>query len=198
MKRFYHYLIIITLSCFTFSCKEKVNEPPPPDDNQYINQGWEAFGKREYQTALDKFTEALRMDSSIADAYNGAGWSSGKLNLLDNAVKYFLSGKSKPNSSLDISAGLSIIYNAKKEYNLSISEAFVIFRTNPEWVFSRDTSVNKFDLRIILAENYFALGNFEISYEHVKLLNPTFNINFRTMEGQTVLAHEIERLRNIF
>lgn len=198
MKRFYHYLIIITLSCFTFSCKEKVNEPPPPDDNLYINQGWEAFSKREYQTALDKFTEAMRMDSSIADAYNGAGWSSGKLNLLDNAVKYFLIGKSKPNSVLDINAGLSIIYNAKKEYNLSISEAFVIFRTNPEWFFSRDTSVNKFDLRIILAENYFALGNFEISYEHVKLLNPTFNVNFRTMEGQTILAHEIERLRNTF
>ncbi len=198
MKRFYQYIIIMTLSCITFSCKEKVNELAPPDANQYINQGWEAFKNHEYQTALDKFTEALRMDSSIVDAYNGAGWSSGKLNLLDEAVKYFLICKSKPNSSLDINAGLSIVYNAQKKYNSSITEAGIVFRGNLDWVFSRDTSINKYDLRIVLAENYYALGSFEICLEQVKMLNLTFSVNYQTMEGQTILAHEIERLRNLY
>ena len=45
-------------------------------------EGWTLFEDSRYGDAKDKFDEALALDDTYADAYNGLGWSNAKLDLL--------------------------------------------------------------------------------------------------------------------
>ncbi|MBI1803670.1 MAG: hypothetical protein HY033_12375 [Ignavibacteriae bacterium] len=177
-----------------FSCK---NDEAPPNPQDLIAKGWQDYTTGNYQGAIDKFNQALSMDGNLVDAYNGAGWASAKLNQLANAVSKFTTGLGKDTANLEIKAGLSIVYNAQRNYAQSISYASQVVASRPSWSFSRDLTVSASDLHLLLAENYFAIADYAASLTEVQKLNSVFNTDVGTVAGQTALAQEIERLRGI-
>ena len=163
-----------------------------------IVEGWQAFAGRNYRLAGSLFAGALGKDSTIIDAYLGAGWSHARLNDLTTAALDFNTGLGRSSTNLDLNAGLAFVFNAQKLYAQSENLALNVIQVNPGWSFSRDTSVSTSDLHLLLAQDYFAEARYDLSLQQVKILNPSFIItDVSTVSGQTALAQEIERLRAI-
>lgn len=179
------------------ACSKDQTSPPVTAD-ALINQGWQAYAAHNYQGALDKFTAALGMDPNNVDAHNGVGWASAKKDDLAGSLTAFMLGRTRDSTNLQINAGLSVVYNAQKDYPSSIERGSYVLQSNPQWSFSRDTSVNSFDLNVIIAEDYFALADFASSLAAVKILNPSFNADVTQLSGQSALAKEIERLSSLY
>jgi tetratricopeptide (TPR) repeat protein len=193
-------LLVAPIAFLLSSCSGGgTSEPPPvqpPTAAQLIAQGWQAFAARNYQDASAKFHSAIQRDATLPDAYNGAGWSEARLNHVDTALTWLAQGRQRDTNNVDLVAGLSVVQNARKQYLLSLDLGISALGKNPNWVFSRDTSVTSADVRMVLAEDYFALGDFASSLVIVRVYNPSFSPDVTTTEGQTALAVEIERLRN--
>jgi tetratricopeptide (TPR) repeat protein len=191
--------ILLTLALVLCSCSGgggSSEPPPPPTANDLINQGWQAFALQSYLAAAAKFDAAIGADPTLPDARNGAGWSYARLNRVDTALTRFTAGRTLDTNSVDLLAGLSVVQNARKQYLSSAQAGVSALAKNANWVFSRDTSVNTADLRLIMAEDYFALSDFAGSLALVRVYNPSFSPDIGTADGQTALAAEIERLRN--
>ena len=163
--------------------------------DQLTAEGWTAYGVKNYQVASSRFTEALQVDGNFADAHNGAGWSNAKLNAMTAAVASFTTGLTKDPANLQMKTGLAFVYSVQKEYALSLQRANEVLAADPAWSFSRDLSISASDLHLLLAEDYFAEGDFSASLLQVRLLNPSFNANVNTTAGLAALSAEIERLR---
>jgi len=174
--------------------------PPAKTPEQYLAEGWQAYAGRNYQLAFGDFNSAMQGNSNLTDAFNGAGWASAKLNSLVRSVADFRNGLAKDSGNVQMKAGLSLVFNAQKLYDSSIVRAGQALAAAPNWVFTRDTSVNASDLHLLLAEDYFAQTppNFAASLAQVQVLNPSFAADVSAIAGQTALAIEIERLGTIY
>lgn len=164
---------------------------------QLVEEGWQAFSSKNYQLAARRFDEALGKDVNYIEAYDGAGWSYAKFNNLTVSENRFLTGLSKDSVRYQMRAGLAVLRHAQKRYNESAAILEQLLALEVNWQFRGDTSIGVADLRLLLAENYFALANYTASLTHVRVLNPNFNADVSTVRGQAALALEIERLRGI-
>jgi hypothetical protein len=189
--------IIIGCTVLFCSCSSGGGGGGPESASQLTSDGWNAYAGRDYATASSKFSQAISVDGSFVDAYNGSGWSNAKLNNLASAVSVFMQGLAKDASNLEMDAGLAFVYNAQKDYVHSIESDSVVLQANPNWSFSHDASVNSSKLHLLLAADYYALANYSASYQQVQILDGSFNADVTTVAGQIALAQEIERLRSI-
>jgi hypothetical protein len=98
---------------------------------------------------------------------------------------------------MDLRAGLGFVYGAQKNYSASVQRALEVIQANPAWVFPRDRTISAADLRLLLAADYFAEGNYVAALAQVVLLNSSFSANVSTVAGQRALGEEIERLRSV-
>jgi tetratricopeptide (TPR) repeat protein len=197
MNRIATWSRALLVSLFVMSCNSGGGDPTPPTASELVNQGWQAYSAKNYQSASDKFNQALGMDGNFVDAYNGAGWASAKLNQLATAVSKFTVGLGKDTANLEIKAGLSIVLHAQHNYAQSILYASQVLASRPGWSFTRDATLGASDLHLLLAECYFGMADYASSLAETKVLNPSFNTDISTVAGQTALAEEIERLRSI-
>ncbi len=192
-------ILYLLITVMISGCGDTGNgfKPPVKEAEELVIEGWEKFSYRGYANALEKFKEAITLNADYADAYNGAGWSNARLTMLTDAINYFTQCLAIDRNFTDAQAGMAFVYNAQKSYQASIDQANSALTGNPAWSFGHDQSLSYLDLRVILAENYFALGNFTGSLNQVRLLNPSFTSDVNSFEGKTALAEEIERLRGI-
>jgi hypothetical protein len=196
----------ILVICFVagqlfWACSSGGDNPPEKTPEQLLADGWKAYSSRQYQLALTDFNSAAQGNPALADAFNGAGWANAKLNSLTASVVDFMDGLGKSPGNVQMKAGLSFVFNAQKLYDSSITRAGEALVADANWVFPRDTSVNQFDLHLLLAEDYFARTppDYNASLAQVVgYLNPSFNAVVSTIAGQTALAAEIERLGTIY
>ncbi len=190
----YLKISFVVIFALLFITCDKNTEPKEKTAAQLLAEGWQAYQGKNYQLAQTRFSEALTKDANLVDAINGLGWTNAKLNKIDTAISFFDSGLDIDPSNLELMAGLAFVYNAKKKYQSSNELANSILQVNQNWSFSKDPSVNYQDIHLLLARNYFAIAEYVLSYEHVKILNPQFNEDVETVAGQTALAKEIEIL----
>ena len=195
------YLLLFLIMICIFSCEEESGFKPPVKEAEVLTEeGWIKFEYgtyNSYQNALIKFEEAIAKDSSYAEPYCGAGWANARLSNLSDAVTYFTNCISLSPSHADAHAGLASVYNAQKEYQLSINSVNSTLSIELKWVFAHDQSVSHYDLRLLTAGGYFAMGNLGECLSQVQILNPVFVVDVFTFEGRTALAKEIKRLGGI-
>ncbi|PIP76338.1 MAG: hypothetical protein COW85_14750 [Ignavibacteria bacterium CG22_combo_CG10-13_8_21_14_all_37_15] len=196
MKKYFGYIIIIW-SVFVYMGCQGTNNPDTVDPyTQKITDAWGAFSQSNYLSARTLFIEARVSDSTKTDAYLGLAWSYLKLDSLTLSVDQFSTALRMGLSNADLHAGYAFVLNASKQYSLSNSHAETALNLNPTWVFAYQTLLNKNDLQLLEAQNYFQLGDFATSLTFVKLLNITFSVDVSTAAGRLALADEIERLKN--
>ena len=196
MKLNIYMTIILIIAIFYINC-DKDNGTDPVEENAktLTTEGWDSFTNSNYQNALSKFNEAIEKDNNYKDAHNGAGWANARLQNLTEAVNFFSQCLNIDSDFVDAHAGLAFTYNAQKEYQQCIHSANTALHESANWNFEHDQTLNYKDLRLILAESYYANKNFSASLSEVKKLNSSFNTNVNTLEGKAELAVEIERLR---
>ena len=168
--------------------------PSGPTFGDLITEGWAAFQSGDYQSASDKFSEAITLKNEDAAAFTGLGWSLFRLGNLLRANAEFTGGSNALSPTADLFAGWAFVKNAQKDYTRSNQKADDALALNSNWVFTYDSSLSAADLHVLKAENYFLLGEFADSLAEVQILNPNFSADVSTNAGQAALAQEIENL----
>lgn len=163
--------------------------------------GWALFEKGQYDQAIDKFTRALGLDPEYADAYNGLGWTHAKLDSLANSLENFGMCVTNDPDLTEGYAGCAPVYRDYEtepaHFDSAIAFASEALSQESTFEFSHDTSFNWRDLRLIMAQSYYGLGEFLSAKEQVDALgghsldpgSPTF---------VEELAAEIERLEGLY
>jgi tetratricopeptide (TPR) repeat protein len=182
-------------------------------------QGWTRFEKGEYMEAIDKFNQALGKDADYADAYNGLGWSYAKLDTLNKALLSFGECLTRDDELTEGHAGCAPVYRdfeiegalfgaahplafGTAHFDSAIAFASEALSQDSEFEFSHGTSFDWRDLRIIIAQSYFAKGKtdpedyFLLAKAQVDILNPGNDLDPESDTFVAELAEEIERLES--
>lgn len=197
-KRLFLLLVLLMGTLlFYFSCEEKGVKTPTA--RELIDQGWQKFQAGNLVGAGSDFTSALSISTIKADssdAFLGLGWAQLRQNqggLAENSLVKHLS--LAPGDS-DGRAGLAFVYLATNKFKEAIDTASVVLSSNASWSFGRDNSINHLDLRLLLAQCYYDLGDYSASLEIVRsqYFDPGFNADINTPEGKIALADKIHSL----
>ena len=163
-----------------------------------LEDAWSEFEAGRYASAVSVFHEVLDNDPALNDANNGLGWSFAFGGQLDSAQGYFAnaiaaSAKSVNATLTDAKAGLSAVALALDSESDAISNATSVLDDEPDWEFEHANDVDYEDLRLILAQAYFAQG--ESSYPLVQaqldVLDPANGLDSadsNTWNGQSTYA----------
>lgn len=196
MKKYLVYLIMLSTSLLVYDGCKAINDPEVEQYALKITDAWSAFSQGNFTTATNLFLEAKLSDSSKTDAYQGLAWCYLKLDSLNASLEEFNNASRMGVLNADFHAGLAFVLNASKQYQLSNSNAESALALSPNWVFPYQTSINKSDLQLLAAQNFYQLGNFTNSLTYVKMLNVSFSADVGTATGRLALVNEIERLKN--
>ncbi|MCK4385239.1 MAG: hypothetical protein KAW52_03155 [candidate division Zixibacteria bacterium] len=189
--------ILMGTLLFYFSCEEKGVEKITA--GELIEKGWAKFEAGNSAGAGSDFSAALSIATITHDsseALLGLGWaelrqSHGGL-AEDSFVKYLLLA---PGVN-DGRAGLAFAYAASVtgKFREAIDTANVVLSSDSLWSFGHDNSINHLDLRLLLAQCYYELADFETSLEMVQYFEPGFTADVNTPAGRTKLGDKIESL----
>ncbi len=213
MKRWintFGFLVIAVIALI--GCGKSGTEPTDDTDQpsadvkaevqQLIQEGWTAFESGDFTTAVDKFTQAVvkennQYDTLRAEALGGRGWSRIYLGELNDARNDFDGANRKsthPEVKNDIYAGYGLVFNALNQYNSCVKIIEPLLQSTPDYEFSHRPAVNAFRLRLLVAQSYYAMGNFAKVAAHLDILEPDYAPH--NANDPEALLQAIERLRN--
>lgn len=191
-------LVIICAGSSIFGCSREFDNPFDPDSSSYeavyLKEGWQAYQAGEIQKAKEKFVSALSLDDSYAKAYNGLGWCEFRLGNLSEAGEAFSSAIENDTTLLDAHVGFAGKSLAVGEYKSVVEHATIVLNSSSNYVFSHDPSITYYQVRLMLAEAYFQIGEYKKAFEQVSLLNPDNKIIPESESFIEDLAQEIETL----
>jgi tetratricopeptide (TPR) repeat protein len=100
----------------------------------YLDRGLQAMNKKEYDTAIADFTEAIRLDSNNARFYFYRGVAYRSKNDNDRAISDFDNAiRLNPNLANAYLNRASVYLNIKKDYDRAISDYDNAIRLNPNY-----------------------------------------------------------------
>jgi tetratricopeptide (TPR) repeat protein len=155
-------------------------------------EGWALYEDGEYGAAVVKFFGATELDASYRDAYNGLGWTYGKMDSLEKAVTNFEICISNGDTRPDPRAGKAPVCRDldPPEYEEAISAADAALSLDADFVFEHYEDFNWRDLRIIKAQCYFALQEYAEAVNEIEALGGSVSDPTSAAE----IAEEIEDL----
>ncbi|MGD8627994.1 MAG: tetratricopeptide repeat protein [bacterium] len=174
----------------------------PTDTAQSLTaSGWALFEQGEYEQAIGKFERALGLDADYADAFNGLGWSHAKLDSLANSLENFGMCVSTAPSLTEGYAGCAPVYRdydaEPAHFDSAVAFAGTALTQDSDFEFSHDENFDWRDLRLIMAQSYYGLGEFLLAKGQVDALG---GVSLDTESDTFVedLAAEIERLEGLY
>ena len=167
---------------------------------ELIRQGWNLFKSRNYYESELYFSElSTRADSSLV-GYYGLGWTYIKLNKYENAKNEFTKFivldtldvfSTTSIEYVDVQAGFSVAYNAIKEHATAITASQRVANT---WIFRYDNKIESVDIRLIRADSQYSLSQFSATLTTIRTIDPNFNADPTTVEGQLQIARKLESM----
>ncbi|MCE5273132.1 tetratricopeptide repeat protein [bacterium] len=158
--------LALACACSTPSAPEFNIEPAYLSD---VSKGWSLFAQGNFALAATSFRSAIARDvqQDYYEAHIGLGWAMAMQDSLQKAVLNFdLALDRAPKDSRDsvnILSGLSFAYRDLNppDYQKVRDDAVVVLEKDPSFVFAYRTSINAQDVKAVLAEAYFNLGQYE-------------------------------------
>jgi tetratricopeptide (TPR) repeat protein len=141
------------------------------DANELARQGWLEYSAGNYEDAIDKYQEALDLedDSVSSEAYNGIGWARARLGQSRDSIDSFKKSVTKDPANADAHAGLAGVYLADSDYEQAIAAANLVLSINPDYESHHD-DIKAADIRILLAECYYNMGDYTAAKAQIDLL----------------------------
>jgi tetratricopeptide (TPR) repeat protein len=170
-----------------------------------LDMGWQYFADDEYDSAVAKFTEVMDHVTDSAEALLGRGWSYAFMPQLTSAIND-LNLSLDFEESEDAHMGLAAIYRDIPDLTQAISNASDVISADSLYVFSKRTSIDYMDARLIMAQCYYRLGSSyfdeartEVNYLCSKLsLTPLPEINSVKPEVfEVLLVDKIEQITGL-
>lgn len=142
----------------------------------------------------------------IVMAASGIGWTTIKdINPASGTLAFEQALAIDPNNA-EVLAGYAIHLHTIEEWQQSNNRATAALVQDPTWDFEHDNQTNYLDLRLLRAENYFVLADYQASLDEALALNDIVNydsslgpedFNLATIEGKSALIELIEALDKI-
>ena len=138
------------------------SDPDTPSAVNYTAQGWDLYMSGDYAQALLSFERAVNFDETLADAYNGIGWSHLSLSLNTAlAQEAFQNAVQLDTSNADAWVGLAnLLYLRNKDTNdfrAAIRAIDNALQGDAQFLFRHDYQSNA-DLYALKAACYYYLG----------------------------------------
>jgi len=177
------------------SSDEVVDPIPLPT---LVDQGWDAFESGDFVGAKSDFERAIADDPENGAAHNGLGWANMRLDDLQGAVTSFDAALTHGFTGADPHAGKAIVLRDLEpvDYAAAIGSANTALGIESDYAFAHDAGLDWQDLRLILAQSHFALGEYDDANTQVGLLGGTAQNPVSPTFVEDLLA-EIERLGQI-
>jgi tetratricopeptide (TPR) repeat protein len=164
-------LVVVLAAVALSSCDD--NGAAPRLSAQELNEeGWERFSAGSYAEAKSSFDKALDVDAGLVEARLGLAWSNAQLGEFEASVAGFDEVTSSGLLVTDAFAGRAAAALELPDYSLSIASADSALSRDPGYFFSRQSSFNFGDLRLILAQSYFALARYDSAQAQVDRISP--------------------------
>jgi tetratricopeptide (TPR) repeat protein len=135
---------------------------PQEDAGSLAEEGWDAFHDADWRRALAKFEAAVTVDSTYGDAHHGMGWCCAKLDSLEMALDHFGTALALGVFAADPYAGSAAVSRDRTpaDYEGAITYAESALLIEPRYQFTHDSSFDWRDLRLIIAQSRFGLGEY--------------------------------------
>jgi tetratricopeptide (TPR) repeat protein len=173
-----------------------------PDAASLTAEGWAHYEQGRYPDAIGKFDAAVEADPAYADAYNGLGWSYGKLDSLAEAAANFAWCISNGETGPDPYAGQAPVLRDldPPQFSNAITAASTALSKSSTYEFSHNEDFDWRDLRLIMAQCYFQLKDYTQALAQVDILDPsnTVDPSGPAFEYRRDLAAAIEDLEEEF
>ena len=136
--------------------------------------GWSAFTAGDYSTALGHFQTARNLEENHAEAYLGLGWCHLFLDEHSNARVEFSLAITNGWATVEPHAGLAVVCREIPDLETAISHALTVVTSDPDWIFEHMTTIDWRDMRLLLAQCWFRLGEewFDEAQAQVDILDP--------------------------
>lgn len=188
-------LLFASLILF-WNCREWVDA----DQTHMGDYAWELYAAKDYENSNFWFIDAVFEDSVYKDAYNGLGWTYGKLGEIQSSISNFEFGLALVladttdddinlmgnghNVGQQIYAGLTMAYHASGDsanYVKAINygniflamtgdSAYATSQAAAPWKFSRDTNLSSRHVIWTLSSAYYSTSQFNLSLAKVHQL----------------------------
>jgi tetratricopeptide (TPR) repeat protein len=196
-KRWVLLIVLLTGTLlFCLSCEDKgVGRVTA---SELIAKGWQKFESGNFAGAGSDFNATLSISTNASDssgAFLGLGWAELRQNQAGVAENDLIKYLNLSPGSNDGRAGLAFACLAQEKFESAIDNADAVLSSDPSWKFGHDGSVDYSDLRLLMAQSYYALADYSESLSIVREhFDSNFNIDPGTPEGRRDLANKIESL----
>lgn len=172
--------------------------PPADEYDTAVAVGWLGFEAGSYGDAVLTFDKAVEIDPALSQAYLGLGWSYAMLDRMDFALSNLDLAIERDSESPDGHAGKAFVHLARSEYEAAIEAARqAIDFGGEDYVFSQIPDVQTRNLRLVMAESHYALGQHSDAQAQVDILNPDNNLDEDSRTYKQDLLLEIEDLGSV-
>ena len=141
--------------------------PPPPDAHALTEEGWLLYAGADLAGAEARFSEAVALDSTYADGWNGRGWTRAQLSRLDEAVSDLARANAAGLAGAEAWACLAAVYRdlsftdeppLSLQLELALAAADSALARDRLFRFSRSPGVDSLDLHLLRAQCLAGLG----------------------------------------
>lgn len=171
------------------------DETPAERAAAHTDDGWDAFEGGNFADAKSDFEAALADVANYGEALHGLGWVALSEGDLNEAASKFSSAQGQGVTSLDVKAGLAVALRDKvpADYQGAVNAANAVLTGNASYAFEYDADLDADALRLILAQSYFALQDYDEAYDEVLALGGV-NLDQGSSTFVEDLLAEIQRL----
>jgi len=131
--------------------------------SSYRSEGWELFGQGRIDDAIIPFNMAVTREPQDPRAYNGLGWCWANKGVLESGRENFEKAILFGLETADPHAGLAICLRDLQplDHTGVIESCRTALDISPEYRMSHDSSIDWRDLRLVLAQIRFDLGEYD-------------------------------------
>jgi tetratricopeptide (TPR) repeat protein len=162
----------------------------------HIAEGWSLFEQGDYAGAVEEFQVGVADDKY--EAYNGLGWSYAKLDQLSDALTSFNAAISASTAEPDPYAGRAPVYRDldPPRFDEAKNTAQKALAKDAQYEFEHLAAFDWRDLRIIMAQSYYSIGDLDSAKVMVDALDGK-SLDPASDTFAEDLAEEIERLESL-
>ena len=171
-----------------------------------LDEAWSLYHNEEYVAAAELFQDLVDEDLSVAEALCGIGWSRLHLRHPDESRNAFQSSLFADQTYLDSRVGEAFALRdaTTPDDGRLLEQARTSLRTDPDYVFTHETSINAQDLRVLLAQVFYYHQEFDSCYARCLEVDPQISIApedtlswFMYPNFQSALFDELVRLSEL-
>ncbi|MGD8718448.1 MAG: tetratricopeptide repeat protein [Candidatus Zixiibacteriota bacterium] len=155
-------LVLVLMGC------EEDDDFTAMSQAEWTTEGWKAWEAGDYDGAITLFGNALKVDPYYAEAQCGLGWTylrmqniSVAIETLESAVLVSEQVGTELKVRQSIYMGVATAYQANDDYDVSAERALFMINNlqGQNFTFIGDSRVTGYDVYILLALNYYGMGN---------------------------------------